>query len=145
MVVEGDRQAIERVAGGGGIEGAGGEIGVATRRGTERLDAVEDDGGAVFNGCEETGQLGPVFSRRVLERLRRVAQRIGAKISGGAGDRVRVPGRRHAIARCHRRAQGVQCLVLSIGKSQQDPLEAGTVDLETPHRAADVDPFEHRV
>ena len=38
-----------------------------------------------------------------------------------------------------RLAQGIEGLRLFIGKPQQDPLEAGTVDLESPQRAAHVD------
>src|SRR6188472_3289996 len=72
IVVEGGGQAIERLAGGGWIERASRDIGIAMRRRTERADAFEDHGGAVFDDRQETGQIRLSFASRVLERLRRV-------------------------------------------------------------------------
>src|SRR4051812_20171214 len=144
MVVQGDGEVVQCFTGRRGIEWAGGEISLGVSRGTERLDAPEDYGGAVFDDRQQAGQLGLVFSRGVLERLRRLAQGVGAKVSGSARDRMRVPGGSGAVACCDRGAQGIEGLAL-LGKSQQDPLEAATIDLETPHRAANVDAFEHRI
>ena len=54
-----------------------------------------------------------------------------------------VPGGHRAIARDDGGAQGLQYLPLAVGEPQQHPFEAGTLDPETPQRAAHVNALEH--